>query len=48
MSVRSPDMLLRQEQHKLMSHRLDNYMFALGVGSIISMLSITLGLFLIS
>lgn len=48
MRVRSPDMVLKEEQRKLLSHRLDNYMFALGVCSIVSMMSITLGLFLLS
>lgn len=48
MRVRSPDMLLAQEHRKLLSHKLDNYMFALGVCSIVSMMSITLGLFLLS
>ncbi len=48
MTPRSPEMLLRHEQEKLLSHKMDNYMFALGLGSIVSMLCITLGLFLLS
>lgn len=48
MRVRSPDVLLANEHHKLLSRKLDNYMFTLGVCSIVSMVSITLGLFLLS
>lgn len=48
MRVRSPDVLLRQEHESLLSRRLDNYMYSLGIGCILSMVSITLGLFLLS
>ncbi len=44
MNVRSPDMLLREEQHKLNSHKLDNYMFALGLCCMTCMLVTTLAL----
>lgn len=41
-------LLPMDEQGKLFSRKMDNYMFALGMGSIASMLSITLGLFFLS
>lgn len=47
MRVRSPDMLLSHDHDKLLSRQLDNYMYAIGIGCIFSMLSATVMLMLI-
>lgn len=47
MRTRSPDMLLQHDHDKLLSRQLDNYMYAIGIGCIVSMMATMLGFFLL-